>query len=75
MQLVISDAHVGLKQAIREVFVGASWQRCRVHFLRNVLVQVPKTAQAMVAATVRSIFEQPDLAAAKKQLRHVVETL
>jgi transposase-like protein len=75
VQLVISDAHVGLTQAIREVFVGASWQRCRVHFLRNVLAQVPKTAQAMVAATVRSIFEQADLATAKKQLRHVIETL
>ena len=79
VQLVISDAHVGLTQAIREVFVGASWQRCRVHFLRNVLAQVPKTAQAMVAAGApsgpRSIFEQADLATAKKQLRHVIETL
>jgi putative transposase len=75
VQVVISDAHSGLKQAIREVFVGASWQRCRVHFLRNVLAQVPKTAQAMVAATVRSIFDQADLAAAKKQLRQVIETL
>jgi len=64
VRLVVSDAHPGLKQAIREVFVGASWQRCRVHFLRNVLSQVPKTAQAMVAATVRTIFDQPDRAAA-----------
>ena len=75
VQLVISDAHPGLKQAVREVFVGASWQRCRVHFLRNVLALVPKTAQAMVAATVRTIFEQPDRAAAQAQLAHVVGVL
>jgi putative transposase len=75
VQLVISDAHAGLKQAIREVFVGASWQRCRVHFLRNALALVPKSAQAMVAATVRSIFEQESEAAARRQLRQVCTTL
>jgi len=75
VQLVISDAHAGLKQAIREVFVGASWQRCRVHFLRNVLARVPKSAQAMVAATVRSIFQQESRAAAQAQLTHVILTL
>jgi putative transposase len=71
VQLVISDAHAGLKQAIREVFVGAAWQRCRVHFLRNVLARVPKAAMPMVAATVRTIFEQPDRAAAQRQLAQV----
>jgi transposase-like protein len=75
VQLVVSDAHQGLKQAIREVFVGASWQRCRVHFVRNVLARVPKGAQAMVAATVRTIFQQPDRRAARAQLAHVVATL
>ena len=75
IQLVVSDAHQGLKQAIREVFVGASWQRCRVHFVRNVLARVPKSAQAMVAATVRTIFQQPDRRAAQAQLAHVVATL
>ena len=75
VKLVISDAHAGLKQAIREVFVGASWQRCRVHFLRNVLGCVPKTAQAMVAATVRTIFEQSSRQAAQQQLCHVVGLL
>lgn len=75
VQLVISDAHPGLKHAVREVFVGASWQRCRVHFLRNVLALVPKTAQAMVAATVRTIVEQPDRQAAQAQLAHVVGVL
>ncbi|HZQ38951.1 MAG TPA: IS256 family transposase [Dehalococcoidia bacterium] len=75
VQLVISDAHAGLKQAIQEVFVGTSWQRCRVHFLRNVLAVVPKSAQAMVAATVRSIFEQESAGAARRQLRQVCTTL
>jgi putative transposase len=75
VRLVISDAHTGLKQAVREVFVGASWQRCRVHFLRNVLARVPKTAMAMVGATVRTIFEQADRQAAQTQLNHVCEVL
>lgn len=75
VQLVTSDAQRGLKQAIREVFVGAGWQRCRVHFMRNVIAQVPKSAQAMVAATVRTIFEQPDRQAARAQLRHVCTTV
>jgi transposase-like protein len=75
VQLVVSDAHQGVKQAIREVFVGASWQRCRVHFVRNILARVPKSAQAMVAATVRTIFQQPDRAAAQAQLAHVIATL
>jgi putative transposase len=75
VQLVISDAHRGLKQAIREVFVGASWQRCRVHFLRNLLARVPRSAQAMVAATVRTIFQQPDRRAAQEQLARVIEML
>ncbi len=75
VKLVINDAHVGLKQAIKEVFLGAAWQRCRVHFMRNILARVPKTAQAMVAATVRTIFEQPDRAAAETQLLQVIEAL
>jgi putative transposase len=75
VKLVISDAHPGLKQAVKEVFLGAAWQRCRVHFMRNLLVRVPKSAQAMVAATVRTIFDQPDRAAAAAQLLQVVEAL
>lgn len=75
VKLITSDAHPGLKQAIAEVFVGAAWMRCRVHFLRNVLARVPKSAQAMVAATVRTIFEQTDRAAAQAQVRRVCEML
>src|SRR5205085_2208261 len=75
VRLVISDAHAGLGQAIRAVFVGAAGQRCRVHCRRNVLARVPKQAQAMVAATVRTIFEQPDRAAAQRQLATVIAAL
>jgi putative transposase len=75
VQLVISDAHAGLKQAIAEVFVGAAWQRCRVHFMRNLLARVPKGAQAMVAAAVRTIFQQPDRTAAQSRLRQVCTML
>jgi len=60
VELVISDAHEGLKTAIGSVMLGASWQRCRVHFLRNVLAQVPKGNADMVAAAIRTIFAQPD---------------
>jgi putative transposase len=59
-QLVISDAHTGLKSAIASVLIGATWQRCRVHFMRNVLAVVPKGNQEMVAAAIRTIFAQPD---------------
>ena len=66
--LVISDAHVGLKSAIAAVMVGCAWQRCRVHFLRNVLAQVPKGSAEMVAAAVRTIFAQPDAEHVRDQL-------
>ncbi len=60
VQLVISDAHTGLKKAITTVMQGAAWQRCRVHFMRNVLAVVPKSNQDMVASIIRTIFAQPD---------------
>jgi putative transposase len=56
VRLVISDAHEGLRQAIAKILAGATWQRCRVHFMRNLLSTVPKGAQDTVAAVVRSIF-------------------
>ena len=54
--LVISDAHSGLKAAIAKTLIGATWQRCRVHTMRNLLAHVPKGHAEMVAATVRTIF-------------------
>jgi putative transposase len=74
VKLVISDAHGGLKAAIGTVLQGASWQRCRVHFMRDALGLVPKSAQQMVAATIRTVFAQPDAAAAREQWRRVADT-
>jgi putative transposase len=75
VRLVISDSHEGLKQAIAAVLVGASWQRCRVHFIRNVMARVPKSLQPMVATLIRSIFTQPDRQTAWEQQARVVEQL
>lgn len=60
VRLVISDAHEGLKAAIRRCFQGASWQRCRVHYARNLLSKIPRAHQQMVAAAFRSIFALTD---------------
>ena len=75
VQLVISDHHLGLKAAIAAVFVGAGWQRCRVHFMRNVLARVPKASVEMVAAAIRTIFAQPDAAHVRSQLAEVTSML
>jgi len=75
VQLVISDAHVGLKKAIEQVFSGASWQRCRVHFMRNVLAHVPKRDKRAIADAVRMVFEQPDRYAAGLQLHGLAQNV
>jgi transposase-like protein len=75
VKLVISDAHEGLKDAIATVLDGACWQRCRTHFMRNLLTRVPKSAQDLVATFVRSIFAQPDHAAVSAQHGRVVVEL
>ena len=59
VRLVISDAHEGLKAAIRRQFQGAAWQRCRVHFNRNLLARIPKGHQDIVAAAIRTVFVHP----------------
>lgn len=64
-------AHRGLKGAIEAVLQGASWQRCRVHFMRNALSLVPKAAQQVVGATIRTVFAQPDAQSAHQQWRKV----
>jgi len=71
VRLVTSDSHRGLKEAIEAVIQGASWQRCRVHFMRNALTLVPKAAQQMVGATIRTVFAQPDSESAHQQWRKV----
>jgi transposase-like protein len=75
VELVVSDAHQGLQKAIEMVLVGACWQRCRVHFMRNVLAHVPKGDKAIVAAAIRTVFAQPDRKAAGGQLGEVVQTM
>jgi putative transposase len=68
VQLVIADAHLGLRQAVSAVLAGAAIQRCRVHFLRNILARVPKGSAEMVAAAIRTIFAQPDAGHVHDQL-------
>ena len=75
VQLVISDHHLGLKAAIASVFIGAAWQRCRVHFMRNVLSRVPKGSAEMVAAAIRTVFAQPDTAHVRSQADEVTRML
>lgn len=75
VELAISDAHPGLTDAIAAVLPGASWQRCRTHFARNLLTRVPKAAQDLVATLLRSIFAQPDHDAVWTQHERVVTQL
>jgi len=73
VQLVVSDAHEGLKTAIGAVLHGASWQRCRVHFVRNALALVPKAEQHLVAATIRTVFVQPNAEPARQTWRRLAD--
>ena len=75
VELVISDAHGGIKNAIAAVLGEASWQRCRTHFMANLASKVPKASWPMIATMVRSIFEQPDRDTTWSQLGDVVDRL
>lgn len=75
VRLVTSDAHLGLREAIRTTLLGATWQRCKTHLMRDVLAHVPKTAQGMVAAFARTIWAQPDAATTRAQLGRIAEHL
>jgi transposase-like protein len=75
VRLVISDHHLGLMGAVAEVMIGAAWQRCRVHFMRNVLARVTKTNAQMVLAAIGTIFAQPDAAAVAEQFDRIADTL
>lgn len=70
-----SDAQQGLVDAVAATLPGASWQRCRTHFVRNLLIRVPKSAQPFVATLVRSIFAQPDAASVREQHARVTAQL
>uniref|UniRef100_UPI003EB7E6A5 transposase n=1 Tax=Actinacidiphila sp. bgisy145 TaxID=3413792 RepID=UPI003EB7E6A5 len=75
VRLVIGDHHLGPVAAIRKVMLGAGYQRCKVHFLRNVFNVISKDAAEMVAATIRTVFAQPTAAAVRSQLDTVADML
>ena len=75
VKLASSDAHPGLVDAIAATLPGACWQRCRTHFMRNLLTQVPKSAQGFVATMVRTIFAQPDADTVHEQHARTVDQL
>jgi len=75
VRLVSSDAHEGVKGAIAAILLGSAWQRCRVHFLRNVLARIPKGSADMVLAAIRTIFAQPDAPSAHEQLHEIADKL
>ncbi len=72
VELVVSHVHEGLKEALAAAFQGASWQRCRTHFMTNLLARVPKAAAGFGAALVRSVFAPPNAASVSAQHRHIV---
>jgi putative transposase len=74
VRLCVSDAHDGLRQAIATV-LGCAWQRCTVHFLRDMLGHVAKAQQPMIAAAIRGIFQATSLAEARQRLAEVVDRL
>ena len=75
VELVVSDAHQGLRGAIAAVFGGASWQRCRTHFMINLLTRVPRRVQPWVATMVRTIYQQPSPDEVHAQLDRVTDQL
>lgn len=75
VRLVVTDQHAGLVAAVRKVMLGAAWQRCRVHFLRNVFSVIDRDSGEMVAATIRTIFTQPTAGLVRTQLDTVADML
>lgn len=75
VRLVISDQHLSLKAGVEAVMVGSAWQRCRVHFMRNVLARVKRGSTHMVIAAIQTIFAQPDAPAVHEQFDRIVVTL
>ena len=75
VELVTSDAHRGLREAIATVFAEASWQRCRTHFMTNLLTRVPRRAQPWVATMVRTVYQQPSPEEVRAQVDRVIDQL
>ena len=75
VELVTSDAHRGLREAIATVFAGANWQRCRTHFMTNLLTRVPRRAQPWVATMVRTVYQQPSPEEVHAQVDRVIDQL
>ena len=71
--LVVSDAHMGLTKAIRESFVGCSWQRCKVHFMRNILARIPSKDKGDFAARLKQIWLQPNIKTAKAYAERLMD--
>jgi len=75
VELAISDAHVGIREAVKKVLPTTTWQRCRVHTMRSILTHVPRPQQAMALAVIKTIFAQPTQQEAKEQLAQVAKNL
>lgn len=73
VKMFISDAHAGIQAAVRKEWVGSSWQRCKVHFMRNILVRVPHRDKARVAEKLKQIWLQPDKRSAEKLAALIIE--
>jgi len=73
VRLVISDDHKGLKEAIVRYFQGCQWQRCQVHFMRNVMKLVPRKGRKALAKSLQDLFDAPDLAQAKVRLQALIK--
>jgi len=71
--MVISDAHRGIQGAVRKELVGTVWQRCKVHFMRNILARVPHRDKARVAEKIKQIWLQPDQRSAEKLAKLIIE--
>ncbi len=73
--LAVSDAHQGLKNAIQKEFLGSTWQRCKVHFMRNILAKVRRHSKEYVAGKIKHIWLQPTLEDARKYAKEVIDEL
>jgi len=71
--LLISDAHYGIQRAFKETFIGASWQRCKVHFMRNIIDHIPPKAKEMFAAKLKQIWLQESKKDAMRVAQNIIE--